>query len=107
MDLRWIQNPKVKGKQTMNKLIRSAMMMASVGAMLCIVGCGDKREKTPEYIEYKKMMDKVPMGYGLSWQEQKDKLEKFKTLSSEDQKKAKLELSELLKSLQKQGLITE
>lgn len=24
----------------MNKLIKSAMMMASVGAMLCIVGCG-------------------------------------------------------------------
>lgn len=26
----------------MNKLIKSAMMMASVGAMLCIVGCGEK-----------------------------------------------------------------
>lgn len=26
----------------MNKLIKSAMMMASVGAMLCIVGCGAK-----------------------------------------------------------------
>lgn len=25
----------------MNKLIKSAMMMASVGAMLCIVGCGE------------------------------------------------------------------
>lgn len=49
MDLRWIQNPKVKGKQTMNKLIRSAMMMASVGAMLCIVGCGEK-EETPDAV---------------------------------------------------------
>ena len=29
----------------MNKLIKSAMMMASVGAMLCIVGCG--KELTP------------------------------------------------------------
>ena len=29
----------------MNKLIKSAMMMASVGAMLCIVGCGE--ELTP------------------------------------------------------------
>lgn len=26
----------------MNKLIKSAMMMASVGAMLCIVGCGNE-----------------------------------------------------------------
>lgn len=26
----------------MNKLIKSAMMMASVGVMLCIVGCGEK-----------------------------------------------------------------
>lgn len=30
----------------MNKLIKSAMMMASVGAMLCIVGCGESN--TPE-----------------------------------------------------------
>lgn len=29
----------------MNKLIKSAMMMASVGAMLCVVGCG--KELTP------------------------------------------------------------
>ena len=29
----------------MNKLIKSAMMMASVGAVLCIVGCG--KELTP------------------------------------------------------------
>ena len=31
----------------MNKLIKSAMMMASVGAMLCIVGCG---VKTPDKV---------------------------------------------------------
>lgn len=31
----------------MNKLIKSAMMMASVGAMLCIVGCG---AKTPDAV---------------------------------------------------------
>ena len=33
----------------MNKLIKSAMMMASVGAMLCIVGCGKEAAKlTPQ-----------------------------------------------------------
>lgn len=33
----------------MNKLIKSAMIMASVAAMLCIVGCGgDANKNTPE-----------------------------------------------------------
>ena len=50
---------KTKGKRKtkqMNKLIKSAMMMASVGAMLCIVGCGGAADQnTPEGVALQQM----------------------------------------------------
>lgn len=40
----------------MNKLIKSAMMMASVGAMLCIVGCGGGNSPESVAVESQKML---------------------------------------------------
>lgn len=74
----------------MNKMIKSAIMMASVGAMLCIVGCGeeslrDQFEST--YREGSKAMGVYAEANGLE-----EALKKFDAATPEKQK-------EMLKSL--------
>ena len=70
----------------MNKLIKSAMMMASVGAMLCIVGCGEKtpvQQACSTFEEVNSIMRKSGFSMGMIPQEKMDELRSGK-LSTND-----------------------
>lgn len=85
MGLRWIQNPKVKGKQTMNKLIKMAtMVVVVVGTAMCFTGCG---KESPES-EYAKLLQEGVKVGAIKQAGAESEMAKFKSMTPEQQKKA-------------------